>query len=243
MRTALLGLAALFALGTGTASPQRPTDLVGMRVMAKVIGVTDGDTVDVDLGQGRRVRVRLEGVDTPERREPFSQQARTFTRVLMLDRDVQLTGKDVDRYGRLVGRISVDGTDASEALIGAGLACTFRQYASDPVLEAALREARSRRSDFWAPGAALPGCVAREARGRTRRMNRPWRSPRPGTSGSRPASDQGNAVHTASPGPQHRVAPGAAGRHTAAAHHDAAVEARTGFHHHPIPQHRIGHLG
>lgn len=223
MRAALICQVVLLALLTVTSNAQRPVDLVKVHSTAKVVGIVDGDTVDVVFPQGRRVRVRLEGVDTPENGEPFSQQARVFTRVLMFDRDVQLAGKDVDRYGRLVARISVDGADASEAIIRAGLGCTFRQYASDPTLEKALSGARSRRVGFWAPGSALPGCVAREARGRTRRMNRPWRSPRPGTPGSRPASDQGNAVHTASPGPQHRVAPGAAGRHTAAAHHDAAI--------------------
>jgi endonuclease YncB( thermonuclease family) len=154
------------ALSFDTLHAQSPRDLVNTRFVAEVTHVADGDTVDVVIPSGRRVRVRLHGVDTPEVREPFSDRARTFTRVLMFGRTVTVAGKDVDRYKRLVARIAVDNADASESIIAAGLGCTFRRYVTDPALEAALASARSSQRGFWAAGAAKPACVAREARGR-----------------------------------------------------------------------------
>ena len=50
------------------------------------------------------LRVRLEGIDCPERGEPFSTQARNATRVMLFDEHVTLKATDVDRYGRLVAR-------------------------------------------------------------------------------------------------------------------------------------------
>ncbi len=141
-----------------------PRDLVNHRVSARVVAIIDGDTVDVVVRPTRRVRVRLHGADSPERAEAFYQQALLFTRVLMFSRDVIVFGKDIDGYGRLVARITVDGKDASEALIAAGLGCTFRRYISDPALEAARSRAESGHLGFWASGNRLPACVAREAK-------------------------------------------------------------------------------
>ena len=78
-----------------------------------------------------RMVVPWHGIDAPESTEPFGQTARTFTRVLLLDRRVE-GGGGVDVYGRLVARVFVEGNDSSCAVIGAGLACTFHRYASDP---------------------------------------------------------------------------------------------------------------
>jgi len=162
-----VGILLVLSLGQTQAQAPRLSDLVNHPVTAHVAGIIDGDTVDVVIQPARKVRVRLHGVDAPERGEPFSQQALVFTRVLMFSRDVTLTGKDVDVYGRLVARIVVDGKDASEAIIAAGLGCTFHRYAADPALDAALSRARAGHLGFWATGAKQPACVAREAQTRS----------------------------------------------------------------------------
>jgi endonuclease YncB( thermonuclease family) len=156
-------LSAALALVNTSAHAQRPSDLVNKRIAARVVAVVDGDTVDIVIPPGRRLRVRLHGVDTPESGQPFGQEARIFTRVLMFGRDVEVAGKDVDVYDRLVARIAVDKGDASETIIAAGLGCTFRRYVSDAALDAAQDRARTARLGFWAAGARQPPCVAREA--------------------------------------------------------------------------------
>src|SRR5262245_11873990 len=159
----ILFLCTALALDCVTTHAQQLTAFVNKRFTAHVVNVVDGDTVVVLIPPSRRIRVRLQGVDTPEAGEPFSQQARTFTRVLMFDRDVDVSGKEIDRYDRLVARVVVDNADASEAIIAAGLGCTFRRYLTDASLEAAQDRARKAHLGFWVASAKQPACVARAA--------------------------------------------------------------------------------
>jgi endonuclease YncB( thermonuclease family) len=158
MPPALLVAALVFQ----ASAPPAP-DLVGKRFSAHVIQVVDGDTVRVRTAPARVVEIRLFGIDTPERGESFSDSATRFTRVLMFDKDVVLTGHEIDKYSRLVARIQVDGKDASALVLSAGLGCHYRKYSTDPSLEAAELAARRAGHGFWAPGAKQPACVAREA--------------------------------------------------------------------------------
>jgi endonuclease YncB( thermonuclease family) len=161
-RWRFIALSLLCAMTSAELGAQRPQELINKRIIGKVVSVIDGDTVDLLVAPKRVLRVRLHGIDTPEREEPFNTQARNFTRVLMFSRDVEAVGKDVDAYGRLVARVSVDGTDTSAAILAAGLGCTYHRYVSDPGLDMAQARARDSRVGFWATGAQQPPCVARE---------------------------------------------------------------------------------
>lgn len=72
---------------------------------ATVTKVVDGDTIQV-LYQGRSIRVRLWGIDTPEWRQPFSKSAKKFTAKLVAGTEVELEEKDWDDYGRLVAIVT-----------------------------------------------------------------------------------------------------------------------------------------
>ncbi len=108
-------------------------DLIGKTFDARVVRVGDGDTFDVQLPrESRRLRVRLIGVDAPEQGEVFGRESTTFRRTLLVDHTVRIEGRDMDRYGRLVARVTIIGNDASTMLIRAGLAC--HAYARDATL-------------------------------------------------------------------------------------------------------------
>jgi endonuclease YncB( thermonuclease family) len=155
---------AAFALVLGllTALPQAQSPAsVGATFSATVVHVADGDTVDVRVtATGERVRIRVHGIDAPERGEAFGQVALRFTRATVFSRAVSVEGRDVDAYGRLVARVRMAGTDLSEALLRAGLACHYRRYSEDPVLERAEAEARAAGRGFWARGVSRPRCAA-----------------------------------------------------------------------------------
>ena len=145
---------------SGSAQSQPPNDLVGTTFLAHVVGVVDGDTFDViSANTKRKVRIRLDGVDTPESGEPYSQQAKNLTRVSVFDKDVTVVGKDVDRYKRLVARVRVEGDDLSVKIVAAGLACHFLRFSSDPMLARAETSAKTSAFGFWANGAPKPRCV------------------------------------------------------------------------------------
>jgi endonuclease YncB( thermonuclease family) len=158
-------VALCIALAATLASAQAPQlrALVGTTFDAKVVGVVDGDTIDVLRAGNVKIRVRLEGIDCPESGEPFSQVARNFTRVLAFDQMVRVSGREVDQYGRLVARFGADSKDVSVELVTAGLACHYKRYSSDPALARAEADAKSHARGFWAASAEKPACVAREA--------------------------------------------------------------------------------
>lgn len=138
--------------------------LVGTTLTARVTTVVDGDTVHVVADGGRELVVRLEGIDTPERGEPFSTEARNAARVLLFGKGVRLKATDVDRYGRLVARVSVAGTDSSLALVSMGVACHLTRFSNDPELARAQDQARARGAGFWAAGATRPACASGDRR-------------------------------------------------------------------------------
>ena len=96
---------------------------------ARVVNVIDGDTIDVDWA-GRRERVRLLGVDTPETVDPdrpvgcYGPEAAAFTSRRLQGRTVRLRfdRQPRDRYGRLLAYVEVDGRRFNDELLAGGYA-------------------------------------------------------------------------------------------------------------------------
>lgn len=86
-------------------------------IRGRVVSVTDGDTVTVLDAQRVQHRVRLQGIDAPERRQPFGRQARMFLSDLVLKREVVVRVDKVDRYKRPVGVVYVDGMDTGLQMV------------------------------------------------------------------------------------------------------------------------------
>jgi micrococcal nuclease len=127
----------------------------GGRENGAVSEVVDGDTVD--LGDGRRVR--LIGIDTPEKGECGWAEATTLLEGLVEGRTVVLvTGarSDVDRYGRLLRYVEVDGVDANLAMIASGRAVA--RYDSRDGYGSHPREAAYVQADDASPSANI--CAA-----------------------------------------------------------------------------------
>lgn len=148
-------LVLVFSWRSGSAATQAPQTLSGV-----VTHVVDGDTLDVTVAQ-RVVTVRLDGIDAPERGQPFSAQARALLRVLAFSQRATVHVKDTDRYGRLVARVVVGGKDLSEEMVVAGLAWHYLQYSSDARLAALEKRAREKRLGVWANPSAVPPWVFR----------------------------------------------------------------------------------
>lgn len=114
--------------------------------------IVDGDTVELDDG----TRVRLHGIDTPERDQPYGRQA---TKALdgFLGRSVYVEKKDTDRYGRLVAVLwSSDGTNINLAMVCGGHAWWYERYARlDWELRDCQSDAQEAKLGLWANGEAV----------------------------------------------------------------------------------------
>ena len=72
----------------------------------RVVGVLDGDTVELLTSNHERIRVRLSGIDAPEKRQAFGHAAKRALSNLVFEKAVVISGEKQDRYGRLVEKSS-----------------------------------------------------------------------------------------------------------------------------------------
>jgi len=135
---------------------------------AEVTAVVDGDTIAVDTAGGS-ARVRLIGIDTPEigrDGEPgdcYAEEARDFLDALLYGKTVELVGDptqaDVDRYGRLLRHVLVDGQSAALAALtaGAGYEYTYdAPYADYQAHREAESAAEAAGAGLWATCSTAP---------------------------------------------------------------------------------------
>jgi endonuclease YncB( thermonuclease family) len=114
----------------------------------RVVRVIDGDTIDVLVGSQTR-RVRLFGIDTPERGQPWYAKAKRALGQRVFGKEVRVNDVDTDRYGRTVGEVYADNVCVGCELVREGNAWVYRKYTDDPVLYQLEAEARAARRGLW----------------------------------------------------------------------------------------------
>ena len=146
----LLSLASLvaFAWTLSVYADERPSGVPSKARWVKVDRVTDGDTIVLM----DRTRVRLHGIDAPERDQPYGPIA-TAALENMVARSVYLVEVDEDRYGRLVGQLyhSKEGYDINASMVCAGYAWWYERYAPDnQILNDCQDKAKEAGLRLWA---------------------------------------------------------------------------------------------
>src|SRR3989454_1517607 len=123
----------------------------------RVVGITDGDTIKV-MHNGRAEKIRLHGIDCPEKGQPFGTKAKQFTSEMVFGKTVTVRVTDRDRYGRTVADVILpDGRVLNRELVAAGLAWWYRKYAPhDATLEQLEKEARSANRGLLADPHPVP---------------------------------------------------------------------------------------
>lgn len=116
---------------------------------ARVVGITDGDTLTVLDGQNQQHTIRLAEIDAPERRQPWGDRSRQALSALVFSKTVSVQQTDTDRYGRVVARLFADGRDVNRAMVEQGHAWAYRQYLTDETLVATESRARASRAGLW----------------------------------------------------------------------------------------------
>ena len=129
----------------------------------EVVSVLDGDTIEVlpsagGLHNKKPQRIRLQGIDCPEKGQAFGKVAKWATSALVFGRTVTVQGHDKDRYKRLVADVLLaDGTNVNQKLVKDGWCMWYRKYAPDDVvLEASEQEARDVKRGLWVDPRPVP---------------------------------------------------------------------------------------
>jgi micrococcal nuclease len=123
---------------------------------AKAIRIIDGDTFEALIAGSVTERIRLHGIDCPERNQPYSNAAKDKLAELIFSKQIKFIRMDVDRYGRTVSMVFVDRMNVNESLLRAGLAWHFKRYDQNPTWDALERAAARKRSGLWADAQPVP---------------------------------------------------------------------------------------
>lgn len=141
----LFSLLCVLWLG-GCSSPDRQA---ANGLTGKVVGLADGDTFTLLLPDNTTKKIRLYGIDAPERKQPFGTVARQRLSELIFSKQVRVEQKDIDRYGRTVGVAYVDGLCVNEEMLRSGLVWHYTAYDKNPRWADLEQEARRNRVGLW----------------------------------------------------------------------------------------------
>lgn len=119
---------------------------------AKVIGISDGDTITVLTADKTQVRIRLYGIDATESGQDFGAKAKQVCFRLAFGKAVTVRTRATDRYGRIVADVILpDGRNLSHELVSQGAAWWYRAYArGDAELSRIEASAKAARRGLWA---------------------------------------------------------------------------------------------
>jgi len=132
----------------------------------KVIGVKDGDTIEViDTAIKQTYTIRLSEVDAPEKSQPFGQKAKQMTSELVYGKFVKVESIGKDRNGRTIAKVFYnDSIYLSETLIRTGMAWVYRKYSKNAYLIQLETISRKNKTGLWIDENAIEPCVWRKQR-------------------------------------------------------------------------------
>ena len=131
-------------------------------LLGKVINVADGDTITLLDDTNTQHKIRLAGIDAPEKRQAFGNVSKQSLADMVAGQSVAVEWVKVDRYGRKVGKVLLAGLDCNLVQVKRGLAWHYKQYqreqspADQQSYEAAEVEASVAKLGLWRDADPMP---------------------------------------------------------------------------------------
>ena len=121
--------------------PQNTT-LTYSNIQGRVLRVIDGDTIELlvkqeDIKQSPKIKVRLFGIDAPEKKQAFGKEAKEYLSSLILDKEITLIINDKDKYQRTIGTILLNDKDINKEMVKNGYAWAYESYSTKYLTEQA----------------------------------------------------------------------------------------------------------
>lgn len=131
-------------------------------LQGRVVAIADGDTVTVLDDTNTQFKIRLMGIDAPEKKQAFGSKSKESLSGLIFNQQVTVEYFKKDRYGRTIGKIIVGNIDANLEQIKAGLAWHYKKYQKEQTLEdrslyaQAEEQARAEKLGLWKDAEPIP---------------------------------------------------------------------------------------
>ena len=115
----------------------------------RVVGIHDGDSITVLSVEKKQIKIRLEGIDAPELKQPFGSRAKEHLSSLIMGKDVSLIVKGEDLYKRTLSKIFLGAQDVNLTMISDGFAWHYSKYSKDKKFAEAEAQAKIKKKGLW----------------------------------------------------------------------------------------------
>ena len=130
-------------------------------LVGTVVGVSDGDTITVLDADKTEHKIRLMGIDAPEKSQAFGSASKQALSNYIYQREVTVEYKKKDRYQRILGKVILDKQDICLAMISDGMAWHYKDYEKEQsktdrdLYSQAEIKARSEKIGLWQDNKAI----------------------------------------------------------------------------------------
>lgn len=104
-------------------------------LIGKVVGVSDGDTITLLDGAKVQYKIRLVGIDAPEKAQPFGQASKRNLSDMIFGKEVHVEWFKKDRYQRTLGKVILNGQDVCFEQVKRGMAWHYKKYQREQSVE------------------------------------------------------------------------------------------------------------
>lgn len=131
-------------------------------ISGRVVGISDGDTIVVLDTKNKQHKIRLSGIDAPEKRQAFGTKSKEALSADIFDKEIEVEFTKCDKYGRIIGKVILDYNDMNIRQIERGLAWHYKEYMAEQdaedreMYEMAEFVARSMGTGLWADSHPVP---------------------------------------------------------------------------------------
>lgn len=119
------------------------------QVKGKVIKITDGDTFVLLTDSKEQIKIRLHGIDAPEKKQDYGTVSKNYLSNLVFKKDIIIEYKNRDRYGRRIGIAFVEGVNVNEKMLSEGMAWHFKKYDANSQWSVLENKAKEEKKGLW----------------------------------------------------------------------------------------------
>lgn len=141
------------------------TSLSAQVVKGKLGYVIDGDSFYMTQDNGRTLRVRIYGIDSPEHDQAWGPESKEFLNNYLKDKALTVSPTGTDKLGRTVGVVTVGDKDLAEEMLRNGCSWHYKKYSQDPKLAQLETEAKAKKVGLWKDPAAMAPWKFRDQQG------------------------------------------------------------------------------
>jgi endonuclease YncB( thermonuclease family) len=138
-------------------------NLYSEEIIGKVVGISDGDTIKL-VSNNKQIKVRLFGIDAPERDQEFGTKSKEFLSSLVFKKEIKLITKSKDQYGRTLGTIYLDDKNINLEMVKNGYAWVYRKFNKDSEFMNSEAEAKEKKLGLWVDKEPTPPWLFRKTK-------------------------------------------------------------------------------